>query len=672
MQRHSQYGESSYRDTSRTLRNHLLLILLTVIVAYASAIPGAMVWTDHGDIVDGDLRIRESADLAAMLRLNREQYRMRTYGVPEQSAGTWQPLAILSYSLDWSLWGDCAACYHLENLYWHLLTALALYALGRHLLSHRRHASQIAFWAATLYAAHPATTASVAWIGARPILLASALTAWCLVIFTRLPATSKSYRVHTWRWWFSLSLSGGLAMLAHETAYLLPIAAFLVAAFEARERGRPGLRGIGASRWIGMALLIGVLLPILAFRLRVFGTLALPGGYPTTSLVDNSGMFLRHLWALLDQAYLPGEPVLADSWPIGDGWGSLEVSALLGLLLLLAASFVGFHYSHPAAFGLIWLLLWILPGSGLLPGPQFHTPHTLYLAAWGATLSVGYLLMRAWRPLGRQLARGSEAIVFVPVVLVLVFITAFSNLRWWDYQRLFEGEVANDPGYLEGRVQLVRVALADNKLVEALDRALAIIELARESKNASYWPQAETYALLAEAQYRLGLYVDAGKSIETALEFTPRDSRLLRRLAQTQIGDGKLAAAEASLRQALAIQPQFLQARGDLGAVLIGQDRVDVGLPLLEEALADGHGDFNQHKAMAIAMIHARRFDTARTHLERALLLQDDPIERARLAWVLWQGDHRIEARTQLSQVMRSDKRDNAFVRWVADQMGGF
>ncbi|MBT8428981.1 MAG: hypothetical protein KJN79_03620, partial [Gammaproteobacteria bacterium] len=194
-------SQETPEQIARTRRNHVLMLGLLVLIVYASALGGDFVWSDREDILQGAHRLTSLSDLPAALSSSRQGYRARvTGGSTDNAAGSWQPLTLLSNSLSWGLWGDCAFCFHLENILLHGLLVVGLYALGRHLLSQRRHGNRIAAWAAALFAVHPAAVTSVTWIGGRPYLLAAVLSVWALVIFSRLQATTKSRQGHVNRW----------------------------------------------------------------------------------------------------------------------------------------------------------------------------------------------------------------------------------------------------------------------------------------------------------------------------------------------------------------------------------------------------------------------------------------------------------------------------------------
>jgi tetratricopeptide (TPR) repeat protein len=651
-------------------RNHILSLGLLVLLVYVSALGGDFVWSDREDILQGAHRLTSLADVPAALTTSRPAYRARAAeGAVEGTSRTWQPLTLLSNSVSWGLWGDCAFCFHLENVLLHGLLVIGLYALGRHLLSRRRHGNRIAAWAAALFAVHPAAVTSVAWIGGRPYLLAAVLSIWTLVFFTRLQATTKSRQGHTNRWLIGLGLTSLGAMLAHETAYMLPLVALLIAAYESRERGRGVFTGISPARLRGLALITASLALLIGYRSLVLGGIEFGAAYPTDSTFNNAGTALRHLWYFIDQALLPAEPIVSDAWPITHTWGSVEAAALLGFLLVLGATLLGLRFGHPSAFGVTWFLLWLVPGVGFFPNDHYHTSQTLYFAVWGLAFAAAYGLFLLWRPVGRQLVPGSEAVIFIPVILILAVITGFSNLRWWSHQGLFESEIASDPHYIEGRMELAKDALQRGEATEALNHALAAVEASRDDSFTGYWSPTDVYFQLGRAQWELGMHADAAGSFRTVLELHPGDAQAGYWLGVTQLSTQEFEAAEENFRKVLDSPRVSPQAQADLGVALAAQGRFVEAYPLLAAAIDQGLGDAPRHRALALTMIDARQFDGAARHLELSLGFREDAVERARLAWVHWNLGAPEKARRDLDMAMQMEEDIDPYVDWVRGQL---
>jgi tetratricopeptide (TPR) repeat protein len=551
----------------------------------------------------------------------------------------------------------------------HLAVVIGLYALGRHLLSHRRHGNRIAAWGAAIYAVHPATVTTVAWIGGRSELLAAAFGIWCLVLFTRLQATTKSRHGHVRRWLLGIGLTGLAAMLSQETAYLLPLLGLLIAGYESKERGRSSLFGIAPLRWTGIGVMTGMLALVLAYRMLVIGGVEFSGSYAGSSWFDNLGTALRHFWFLVDHALLPGEPVISDAWRITQAWGVVEVAALLILIPLLAATLIGLKLGHPVAFGSAWFMLWLLPGVGIFPSEHYHDSRTLYLAVWGPAFALAYVIFVLWRPIGRQLVKGAEAFVYMPLIIVLGVISGFSNARWWDHDRLFQGEVASDPQYKEGRVELARAALERGEADVAMRHALAALESSQDKTFTGYWPPGETFTILASAQAALNQCTEAVDNFTTALEHLPANAELHHRRGLCLLELERDDEAIEDFRRALALKPGFSEARLDLGVALADREAYVEAFPLLRELLSGDAGNASRHRALALVMIDARELEDAAQQLELSLADEEQADERARLAWVEWRLGNATVAREHINMALQMDEESSDYVLWVHRQL---
>ncbi len=139
----------------------------------------------------------------------------------------YRPLVIASYALDYQ-WGNGAPwAFHITNLVLHAgVVALVFRALLRWGIS-----NGFAFWAALIFAWHPARAENVAWISGRPDLLVSLF----LLATLEVSNCRSLRRMVAWPAMVGLSV---LAFLSKELAVLLPI--FVV--FEEH-------RALGWPRW---------------------------------------------------------------------------------------------------------------------------------------------------------------------------------------------------------------------------------------------------------------------------------------------------------------------------------------------------------------------------------------------------------------------------------------
>ena len=652
---------------AKTYRRHIQILLAVTFVTFISALPGDFVWTDSTYVVEGTQRIRSFQDIADVLRYTAPQYRTRLDGPPiSESSGSWQPITTLDLSLGWAIWRDCAFCFRLEGLLLHFATVLGFLALGRHLLSQRRRGNSVALWAAMGFAVHPIVVPVVSSSQGRPVLLATALATWGIVLFSRLPPTSKSHHRDLPRWWIWLAAAAAAAIGAWDLALAMPVAALLIAWFDSSERERPGLRGISRKRIAGLMLLSAFGAAYFLYRLAVFGGFGFAGTYPTDSLVRNLGTALRLFWQHLSVVLVPGEPVISDAFRITTAWGAREVAALLGLSVWIAITVFGLKTRHPAALGSAWFLLWSLPVTGVFPLVRYYSEAALYPAYWGLMFGVAFLLMQLWRPIGRQLTRGSEAVMFGPIILTIAFISALSNVRFWSDQALFESEVDNDPYYIEGRSILSRLSTEQGLVAEPLDQALKAIEASQDRKFTGFYPKFDVFSHLGHAQLEMRYFDEAESSFNMALSERPTSASANHGLGRALLGLGDSDGAMRAFETALKLKPDFLPAQADLGIAMIGQKKYEQGLEYLAAGLSIGLDDYGRRMAMANAFIELKELERAQQNLDAALGFSETSEARAKLAWVQWKLGKRAKARENINIALQLDEYSSSYVLEVA------
>ena len=144
--------------------------------------------------------------------------------------GYYHPLTVLTYKLEFSLFGLQPLPYHLTNLLLHAACCVAVYRF----LSALGARPPSAFLAALLFAVHPVHAEPAAWISGRKELLWGLFAFWSLTCYLRFP-DGRCGRFLRWSLFFFL-----LAALAKPAALVLPLALPLLDYYRGR-RFSPGL-----------------------------------------------------------------------------------------------------------------------------------------------------------------------------------------------------------------------------------------------------------------------------------------------------------------------------------------------------------------------------------------------------------------------------------------------
>ena len=223
-------------ETARAPDNRLLVagmfaaVVLAGVLAHGSgALYGGFVWDDDVLLVNNEL-IKADDGL--------EKFWLTA------KAPDYLPLTWTSLWLEWRLWEKNPRGYHVTNMLMHSVGA------GLLLVLLRRLGAPGAFWAALIFAVHPVTVASVAWISERKNTLSMLFYLGSLIAFVDYARAGRRGR-------YALAL--GLfvaALLSKSSVIMLPVVLLLMVWWL---RGRVTMRDLVSSApFFGLSLAAGI------------------------------------------------------------------------------------------------------------------------------------------------------------------------------------------------------------------------------------------------------------------------------------------------------------------------------------------------------------------------------------------------------------------------------
>ena len=132
----------------------ILVIIAATLVVYWPAQRNGFVWDDTA-LVQRDPLIRS-------WHLIPEGFRHFLF-IDATASNFYRPLQRVSFTLDYALWDQSAAGWHLTSIYLHIAAAIALFFLVEKLIANRERAAAVAL----LWAIHPLHTSAVTYISGR-------------------------------------------------------------------------------------------------------------------------------------------------------------------------------------------------------------------------------------------------------------------------------------------------------------------------------------------------------------------------------------------------------------------------------------------------------------------------------------------------------------------------
>jgi protein O-mannosyl-transferase len=615
--------------TDRTTLFHLLFLSAATFGLYARTLRNGFVIDDNYEVLQ-DRFIRSLANIPSMFLHN------VWFFAGAKVNNYYRPLKLLAYSLEYHLFGFRAAYWHFANVLLYLAAAITMYFLVRGLtlalpvpggpangvagesisvtdLAGLKARAKLAFWTALFFVFHPTHVEAVAWIAAGNDLLCGLALLLALYFYHRARIATRPLLAYAASLLFFLA-----GLFSKETALTFPAVVLAYDFFYRRE---------SVSRmwhaWRRYLAYLGVLVGYLALRVYALSGFA-PAANPVrlTSgqmVMSVPALAVKYLWKALVPVNLNFwymyQPVLRLGWqPVG---------AIALCLFLVSAMFWLRRHQPLLSFALAWFWLTLIP---VLDIPKISV--TIFADRYSYIPSFGFCIFFAWaclwlrdhssRPVLHRAAYASLLALFVFYARVV-----FARVPdWRDDFRMATKTARQSPnaapvqadlgliydrmGRFDEALQHVGRAVAIDPGNPAFRNNLASLFISRDRYDDAL-PQLEKATQLAPSfppsWLNLSTVYNARKewaeSIEACqrgLAIDPNNPRepynylLLAQLSLALWNSGQRDQALATLRRAIQLDPDRLEARFYLAISMAATDQYDTATDQLLAALrSDPH-----------------------------------------------------------------------------------
>ncbi len=507
------------------------------------------------------------------------------------TVGHWHPLTWISHMLDAQIYGLNPGGHHLTNLLLHLLNTGLLFVVLRQLTG----LAWESFLVAALFALHPLSVESVAWVAERKNVLSTFF--WIATMgaygyYVRSPGFFR---------YAGVFLLFALGLMAKPMLVTLPFVLLLLDYWPLKRwHLQPAARQLQLTNhksqalWLVLEKLPLFLLTVLsmAFTLwaaRVGGATA---GGETIPLALRLANILVSYGTYLVKMVWPAQ--LAVFYPYPEEIALWKVGAAAALLIGMSACAVYWARRFPYLFvGWFWYLGTLVPVIGLVQvGAQAMADRYAYVPL------LGIFMVIAW---GSAALAGSgrkgKAILVVSTLAVLTAFTVRTSFQvqyWQNGRALFTRAVAVTEGNYLAHYHLGVALLDAGKGGEALThfRKAAVLKpnyepaynylgvvlhrAGRQEEALPYYRQAisikpdfgDAYYNLGTLFFSLGRLEEALAAYRQAVLLLPRSAPLYNNLAVALIKSGDERSAIAALRKALELKPDYAGAHLNLAWVL--------------------------------------------------------------------------------------------------------
>lgn len=528
----------------------LLMLLMATSVAYWEVTTHSILinWDDHVYITHNHA-IRELS-LQNLKTIFSEYY-----------VGNYAPVQMLSYMVDYAVWGNNPVGYFLANITYHFISGVLLYFL----------LVRLGFWrwgavfGTAIFLVHPAQVETVAWLSQRKNLLAMLL--YLLAFHGYLSyRESDGNKSRMWRYYGWSVITFSLALLSKSVAVIFPL--MLVMYDHLIPKARRSLAGHRDKiPYLIAAGIIGVIAIISQGGSYGGGRVEYPPNALVVLPLTMLPVLLRYLRLVLWPD--PAQQSIMYFPPLRSDIDLVVVMSLCIVIALLAVGVYLYRKNRPCLFWYVLFFLGLLPVSQLIPLATLMNDRYLYFPMLGVAGAVAHLSGYFRREAGVEL-RGRIALVISVIIVLALAVT--SHLRgkvWRNSISLFSDAVTKYPDQTdtwsrlaEGYVSSGDLAIAQSYYEKAarfgpLDadarHNLAKIYLVAGEYDKAYqqiwWlllrgDQSKiNILLLGEYYYRIGSYPEAEQYLSSYLEEFPTDSHGLYLLGRVFFMAGNFAAA---------------------------------------------------------------------------------------------------------------------------------
>jgi protein O-mannosyl-transferase len=605
-----------WRQSNHALTITIVMLVLAVFLVYANSLGNSFVFDDKGIILDNRL-LRSLSNL------------------PQLLVASYRPIRDVTHALDFALWGENAAGFHVTNIIIHAANTVLVFLLVRRVIGELLPAAL----AAMIFAMHPIQTDAVTYISGRRDIL---FTLFYLASFTVYLRYRKSRSIPSFALFIFL---WGLSLMSKEMAVTLPLLIFLWNYCDGWDettgnwwkRSFQSIRSaLRRDKWFYLPLMM-VLPAYIWYQAFIKGgsMLARDGfKYWGGSFYTNMLLSLRvHAWYLKQLVWPTPTVQYKGSFDISTtllDWRVLLSLILVGAVLL--AGFLVLGRNKLMAFAILSYFVLLLPVSQIIPHHELLADHYLYLPMMSFALLVVLVVQKiaARNKITRQIAYGTAAVL----ILVLAAMTVSRNPVWKDDLTLWQTNFKEVPNSVRAASSLAKAYANVNpgRSAELYKRCIEIdpsyspayYSLAVLSKRLSAKmnvKDAQEYYREIEQLIQIGLALPDAKAVYPGSE-DPRQFRaqLTTALALTKWNLGEIEKGEQLLLQAINIFPRY-PSPYTLLAAYYHETNPDKALAVLQQMVGAFSTDYQPLEQISTLLIEYKRYDEAVPYLEKLLTL---------------------------------------------------
>ena len=354
--------------------------------------------------------------------------------------GHYQPLAVLSYAIDYKIWGMDSSGFRTTNIFLHIVNIILLFYFARMLTGR----TEVAAIVALLFAIHPMRVESVVWISERKDMLYGMFYIASLILYLLYSNRDRK------RNFYLLSLFAFLlSLFTKSMAVTLPVVLVLIDFYRNRENWKKRLPE--KIPFFVLSLIFG----LIAIRSQQSASL-IESSLDDFTLINRFLLICYALATYILKFFYPGNLLFLTDYPQLSN-GSLPTVYFLAplfLIIIIVGVYKARKFRKHLVFGLLFFLITIAPVLQIIPVAGFLWDHYTYIPYIGLFLIIG--LFYVW-VVDNKFSYARKIRIPLQVILgifvaFLFFTTIARNKIWKDSETLFtytaEKQPDNEAAYL--------------------------------------------------------------------------------------------------------------------------------------------------------------------------------------------------------------------------------
>jgi protein O-mannosyl-transferase len=565
-----------------------------------------------------------------------------------KASGTYQPVRVFSYAIDYHFWGLNPVGYHIHNILLHAMAAVFLYLSllkvipqirGMELLDNKA-IQYTALFTALFFAVHPVNVEAVTWLSGRKYVLLSFFSFLSFYLFVK---NSMAERYSIW-------LSGGSLLTAIFAVFSSPFGVVLPVIFFLYDY----CRDESNNPLIVMKKRVIHYLPYLIFVL-----LAVPKLW-TVLVIGSSkehyqGNAVYTLWCMLKVIFDYVRNLIFPVWLSTRytdyvALNMIDYKIIISLAGLIILSGWIIWQMKKARKNLLfcagWVFIFWLPVSNIIPLSIKMADRYIYIAAVGFFLWVVFALFNHFNANKRNIVN----ICIVSLLIVCAVLSIQRNRTWKNSITLWEDSLKKDPLNVLALTNLGGAYFYKEKYKDAIrfyHRAAVLKPLhfaVHNNLGAAYMKNGQlkkaeaeylkdiqinpdrllSYKMLAKIYEEQGDNRNALKFFKKGAKISDGDAELHYDLASLYAAEGDYESAILNFRKAVEIKSDYPEAYYDMGRVFHNINRLDKAEEYYLKALGLKNDYPEPYNSLGNVMLAKGAYDKAEEYYNKALEIRPE------------------------------------------------